>query len=195
MSSFDQCLVEPRWTKTYYKKNHVVFDDQPCPETVVTVLLCHKMNTSVFVLSWQNTDTSSTRCNCYNSFWTGLIVKYYVVFLVISFGPSWFDETLIKGQTYLVVARNTTLQKWLRAVVYCLIYLLTHWFLLNLNITNLFLSILISRIKKNSFWTGLIVKYYVVFLVISFGPSWFDETLIKGRHILMFSEEEYMTTG
>jgi hypothetical protein len=51
-------------------------------------------------------------------------------------------------QTYLVVARNTTLQKWLRAVVYCLIYLLTHWFLLNLNITNLFLSILISRIKK-----------------------------------------------
>lgn len=38
-------------------------------------------------------------------------------------------------------------------------------------------------------------KYYVVFLVISFGPSWFDETLIKGRHILMFSEEEYMTTG
>ena len=37
MSSFDQCLVEPRWTKTYYKKNHVVFDDQPCPETVVTV--------------------------------------------------------------------------------------------------------------------------------------------------------------
>jgi hypothetical protein len=35
----------------------------------------------------------------------------------------------------------------------------------------------------------------VVFLVISFGPSWFDETLIKGRHIFMFSEEEYMTTG
>jgi hypothetical protein len=48
------------------------------------------------------------------------------------------------------MARNTTLQKWLRVVVhvYCLIYLLTHWFLLNLNITNLFLSILISRIKK-----------------------------------------------
>jgi hypothetical protein len=43
---------------------------------------------------------------------------------------------------------NTTLQKWLMAVVYCLIYLLTHWFLLNLNITNLFLIILISRIKK-----------------------------------------------
>ena len=37
MSSFDQCLVEPRWTKTYYKKNHVIFDDHPCPETVVTV--------------------------------------------------------------------------------------------------------------------------------------------------------------
>jgi hypothetical protein len=33
-----------------------------------------------------------------------------------------------------------------------------------------------------------------IFLVISFGPSWFDETLIKGIHILMFSEEEYMTT-
>jgi hypothetical protein len=31
-------------------------------------------------------------------------------------------------------------------------------------------------------------------VVISFGPSWFDETLIKGIHILMFSEEEYMTT-
>jgi zinc finger SWIM domain-containing protein 3 len=37
MSSFDQGLVEPRWIKTYYKKNHVIFDDQPCPETVVTV--------------------------------------------------------------------------------------------------------------------------------------------------------------
>ena len=37
MSSFDQCPVEPRWTKTYCKKNHVIFDDQPCPETVVTV--------------------------------------------------------------------------------------------------------------------------------------------------------------
>ena len=36
MSSFDQCLVEPRWTKTYYKKKHVIVDDQPCLETVVT---------------------------------------------------------------------------------------------------------------------------------------------------------------
>ena len=27
----------PRWINTYYKKNHVIFDDQPCPETVVTV--------------------------------------------------------------------------------------------------------------------------------------------------------------
>jgi hypothetical protein len=32
----------------------------------------------------------------------------------------------------------------------------------------------------------------------SCNKCWFivvDETLIKGRHILMFSEEEYMTTG
>jgi hypothetical protein len=51
MSSFDQCLVEPRWTKTYYKKNHVIFDDQPCPETVVTVTLRRRR---VRVLSGQD---------------------------------------------------------------------------------------------------------------------------------------------
>jgi hypothetical protein len=65
MSSFDQCLVEPRWTKTDYKKKHVIFDGGHIGHNS-GCLLCLKMNTCVFVLSWQNTDTSSTRCNCYN---------------------------------------------------------------------------------------------------------------------------------
>jgi sensor histidine kinase YesM len=106
-------------------------------------LLCHKMNTSVFVLSWQNTDTSS--------------------FITIS-------VSLKSLQTYLVVARNTILQKWLRAVVYCLIYLLTHWFLLNLIDRQI-----LRGFSCNKCWSIVV-----------------DETLIKGRHILRFSEEEYI---
>jgi hypothetical protein len=74
-------------------------------------------------------------------------------------------------QTYLVVARNTTLQKWLRAVVYCLIYILTHWFLLNnLNITNLFLSILISRIKR--WWWNWTVDISDTALAICCATRW-----------------------
>jgi hypothetical protein len=59
-------------------KNTVAISIKSSEGDVTVCLLCHKMNTSVFVLSWQNTDTSSTRCNCYNSFWTGLIVKYFL---------------------------------------------------------------------------------------------------------------------
>ena len=107
-----------------------IFDNQPCPATVVTFTPRRRC---VRVLSGQD---KYRRVH---------LVTQQIARAVSDMSTVQFHHHLSQLEKF---ARNTTLQKWLRAVVYCLIYLLTHWFLLNLNITNLFLSILISKIKK-----------------------------------------------